>query len=208
MDRTNLPLIAPQYEPRYISAKDVLALLGHGKVAGVNYDDPRIQEIRSCALGVTGKTDLQAALGAGYMLDRGSAMHDVRESVLTAWRWWCTAAGHPHILLGSDGIGLNQVTCDLISTGRTWLITDVPHYERILGEVTTVHRAECRFAVNDRVFQVTGIEMDDAISIARNLVEYTTTGTFKKRRGDQPPAPDPLGQLVRPLVPMERSGDR
>lgn len=205
MDRTNLPLIAPQYEPRYISAKDVLALLSHGKVAGVNYEDPRIQEIRSCTLGVAGETDLRAALKAGYMHDRGIAMHDARDSILTAWRWWCTAAGHPHIVLASDGIGLYQVTCDLVSTGRTWLITDVPHYQRILGEVTTVYRADCRFSVDDRVFKVTGVEMDDAISIARNLVEYTTTGSFKQRQGDQLPAPDPLGQLVRPLVPMERS---
>lgn len=205
MDRGSLPLIAPQYEPRYISAKDVLALLGHGKVAGVNYDDPRIREIRSCTLGVMGKTDLQTALKAGYMHDRGSSMHDARDSVLTAWKWWCTAAGHPYIVLSSDGLGLYQVICNLISASKTWLITDVPHYQRILGEITTVHRKDCHFSVDDRVLKVTGVEMDDAISIARNLVDYTTTGSFKQRQADLLLAPDPLGQLVKPLLPMERS---
>lgn len=205
MKRSDLPLIAPQYEPRYISAKDVLDLLGHGEVPGVNYDDPRIKEIRSCVLGVTGKTELQLALKAGYMHDRGSSMQEARDSVLTAWRWWCTAAGHPHIVMSSDGKGLHQVTCDLVSAGKTWLITDVPHYQRILGEVVTVYRADCRFSVDDRVLRVTGLESDDAISIARNLVEYTTTGTFKQRQGDTLPTPDPFGALARPLVPMERS---
>lgn len=102
MDRTNLPLIAPQYEPRYISAKDVLDLLGHGHVSGVNYDDSRIQEIRACVLGVQGKTELSAALRAGYLHDRGSAILSFREALLAAWSWWCTAAGHPHIVLSPD----------------------------------------------------------------------------------------------------------
>lgn len=205
MDRTKLPLIAPLYEARYISAKDVLSLLGNGNVPGVNLQDPRIQEIRSCVLGVQGRTELNLALKTGYLRDGGSAMHEFRESLLTAWRWWCTAAGHPHIVMAPDGIGLHQVTCDLISAGKTWLVTDVPHYARILGEVTTVYRSDCRFSVDHRVLQVSGLEADDAISIARNLVEYTTTGSFKQRESSKMPEPDPAGVLMRPLMPMDRS---
>lgn len=84
MDSSNLPLIAPQYEPPRISAKDVLALLGHGRVPGVNYDDPRIQEIRSCVLGNMGRIGLTEALNTGYVHDRGAAMHEAREPLLTA----------------------------------------------------------------------------------------------------------------------------
>lgn len=205
MDRTNVPLIAPQYEPHYISAKDVLNLLGHGKVRGVNYDDPRIQEIRACTLGVQGQTELTAVLRVGYLHDRSSTMQDFRSDLLTAWRWWCTAAGHPYIVLSSDPIGLHQVTCDLISTGRTWSVTDVPNYKQILGEVTTVYRSDCKFSVNDQTLQISGVEMDDAISIARNLVEYTTTGSFNQRASTSLPPPDPFGALAHPLLPMERS---
>lgn len=205
MDHTKLPLIAPQYELRYISAKDVLALLGHGRVPGVNCEDPHIQEIRSCVLGNMGRIGLTEALNTGYVHDRGVAMHDAREPLLTACRWWCTAAGHPHIVLAPDATGLYQVSCNLISASKTWLITDVPQCERILGEVTLVYRADCRFAVNDQVMQVSGVEMDDAISIARNLVEYTTTGSFEQRQVAALPEPDPFGQLARPLLPMERS---
>lgn len=205
MERTSLPLIAPQYEPRYISAKDVLALLGSGRVPGVNYNDPRIQEIRACTLGVQGRSELTAALRAGYLHDRGSAMQDFRSALVTAWRWWCTAAGHPHIVLSPDSIGLHQVSCDLVSTGRSWSVTDVPNYERILGDETTVYRTDCRFSINDQSFQISGIEIDDAVGIARNLVDYTTTGSFKQRRPDPLPHPDPFGSLARPLLPMERS---
>ena len=205
MDRSELPLIAPAYEARYISAKDVLDLLGHGHVAGVNYDDPRIKEIRSIVLGVIGKVSLTEALKAGYVVDRPGELHDNRDSLLNAWRWWCIAAGHPNISVALDRTGYYTVRCDLSSAGKHWSPTDVPHYERILGEVTTVYRSDCRFRVSDEVFEVTSLEMDDALSIARNLVEYTTTGTFKQRQADPMPAPDPFGQLARPLLPMERS---
>ena len=205
MDRSKLPLIAPQYESRYISAKDVLALLGHGEVQGVNYEDPRIQEIRSIVLGNLGRVALTSALNAGYVHDQGSGLHDAREPLLRAWKWWCTAAGHPYIQLAPDDTGYHTVRCDLTSAGKHWSPTDVPHFERILGEVTTVYMPERRFRVDDRVFEITALEMDDAISIARNLVEYTTTGTFKQRVVDPQPEPDPFGALARPLLPMERS---
>lgn len=204
MERSNLPKVEPQFDARYISAKDVLALLGHGEVTGVNYDDPRIQEIRSCVLGNLGRIGMTTALNAGYLHDQGSSLHDARAPLLTAWRWWCTAAGHPHIVLSPDYAGLHQVRCDLISAGKRWLPTDVPKYEQILGEVVTVEIRDSHFSVDDRVFQITGIEMDDAISIARNLVEYTTTGKFKARTFE-PVVPDSMRVPMKPMVPMERS---
>jgi hypothetical protein len=207
MERSSLPLIAPQYEARYISAGDVLALLGYGEVPGVNYQDSRVQEIRSCVLGNLGRVGLTTALNAGYVHDRGSALQDGREPLLTAWRWWCTAAGHPHIVLSSDGKDLHQVRCDLVSAGKRWNPTDVPHFERILGEVTTVWMPESRFRVDDRVFEITGVEMDDAITIARNLVEYTTTGQFKQRPTERVRDSDPMFVHMRPMGPIERSDD-
>ncbi len=205
MDRANLPLRSPQYEARPISAKDVLALLGYGEVPGVNYEDPRIREIRSCVLGNTGRIGLTTALNAGYVHDKGSELQDARDALLTAWRWWCTAAGHPHIVLAPDGKGLYQVRCDLVSAGKRWNPTDVPHYERILGEVTTVWMPESRFRVDDRVFEITGIEMDDAITVARNLVEYTTTGQFKQRPSELVHDPDSMFVHMKPMGPIERS---
>lgn len=47
--------------------------------------------------------------------------------------------------------------------------------------------------------------MDDAISIARNLVEYTIKGTFRQRQSETLPALDPYGALAKSMVPMERS---
>lgn len=203
MDRSNLPLIAPQYEPRYISAKDVLTLLGHGHVPGVNEADPRVQEIRSCVLGNVGRISLTEALKAGYVFDRGYELQDAREALLIAWKWWCTAAGHPHIVLGPDDAGLYRVRCDVISAGKKWCTADVLVYPRILGEVTSL--LSCDFAVDARVLEVSGVEMDDAISIARALVEYTTTGAFRQRESSPLPPPDPAGILMKPLLPMERS---
>jgi hypothetical protein len=83
-------------------------------------------------------------------------------------------------VLSSDGKGLYQVRCELTSAGKRWNPTDVPHFERILGEGTTVFMPESRFRVDDQLFEITGVEMDDAITIARNMVEYTTTGQFKQ----------------------------
>ena len=205
MDRSNLPRVAPQYDTRYISAKEVLALVGHGNVPGVNYEDPRIQEIRSCVLGPLGRVSMTEALQAGFVIDGGTALQDSRKSLLTAWRWWCTAAGHPHIELSPDNAGLYQVRCDLISAGKRWIPTDVPHFERILGEVTIVRLPDSRFSVDDRVFLIAGIEMDDAITIARNLVEYTTTGQFKQRAAEQLPASEPMHVHMKPMGPIERS---
>lgn len=205
VDRSNLPLIAPQYEARYISAKDVLAILGNGHVSGVNYEDPRIQEIRSCVLGTVGRVSLTEALKAGFVIDRPMELHDARDALTTAWRWWCTAAGHPMIVVSPDSSGYYTVRCDLTSAGKHWNPTDAPQFGRILGEVTTVFHAVRRFRVDDRVFEITAIEMDDALTVARNLVEYTTTGSFKQRESAPLPEPDPFGQFARPMLPMERS---
>jgi hypothetical protein len=81
----------------------------------------------------------------------------------------------------------------------------VPHFERILGEVTTVWIQESRFAVDDRVFEITWIEMDDAITIARNLVEYTTTGQFRQRVSEPVGDLDPMIVHMEPTGPIERS---
>lgn len=205
MDRSNLPLIAPQYEARYISANDVLNLLGHGEVPGVNYEDPRIQEIRSCSFSVSGQLHFNEALKAGYVIDRPMVEQRARESLVIAWRWWCTAAGQPFIVVSPDASGYFTVRCDLTSAGKHWNPTDAPQFERILGEVATVYRSDTRFRVDDRLFEITSVEMDDAITIARNLVEYTTRGSFKERESAPLLPPDPFGQLAKPLLPMERS---
>lgn len=84
-------------------------------------------------------------------------------------------------------------------------MTDVRQYDQIIGEVTTVFRSDRKFSLDHRVFRVSGIEMDDAISMARNQVEYTTTGSFEQRKMSSLPYPNPFGALARPLLPMERS---
>jgi hypothetical protein len=95
-----------------------------------------------------------------------------------------------------------------VSAGKRWNPTDVPHFERILGEVTTVWMPEPRFRVDDQVFEITGVEMDDAVTIARNLVEYITTGHFKQRMSEPVPDSDPMFVHMRPMGPMERIDER
>lgn len=67
---------------------------------------------------------------------------------------------------------------------------------------------DSRFSIDDRVFTIAGIEMDDAITIARNLVEYTTIDQFKKRAYESPPASEVAHVYMKPLGPIERTFTR
>lgn len=206
MDRSSLPLIAPQYEPHYISAKDVLNLLGYGKVSGVNYQDPRIQEIRSCLLSNLARVNLTEALKAGYLFDSGPGiLHDSHQHLLTVWKWWCTAAGHPHIVLSRDSTDQYQITCNLISSGRKWHMRDIAIIGGLVSDVGTVYVEGGGFSISERVLELGGLEMDDALVVVRSLVDFTTSGKFKQRQPESLPEPDPMGILLVPHLPIERS---
>jgi hypothetical protein len=98
-----------------------------------------------------------------------------------------------------------NIRCDLISAGKRWDAADTKAFPIILGELAEIGIPDGVFSVDDRVLTITGVDHDSAIQIAQRLVDYTTTGAFRDKRTDWLMPPDPLGELMKPLVPIERS---
>jgi hypothetical protein len=183
----------------------VLRLSRGEDVPGVSTADPRIESIRHCRLTNVARMALSEALRSGYL----SVQHtlydsDVAHNLTTLWGWWCAAAGHPEIVIsttrGSDAV---RVRCDLSPTGRDWGFDAFRTMARLLGEQQPIDRAGWLFTQDE--LQVDGLEMEEAITIARGLVDLTTAGRFRPQEVPTPPAPPVRAPRFPQQTRMERT---
>jgi hypothetical protein len=175
----DLPTAEPRWHTRRITAAEVLRISRGEPVPGVNTQDPRVQSIRRCRLTNVARMALSEALRCGYLYVQLTLYEpQVAHNLRTLWGWWCAAAGHPEIVLsrtrGSDGA---RIRCDLSPTGRDWGFEAFPVMARLLGEQHPVDRASWLFTQDE--LQVDGLEMEEAITVARGLVDVATMGRFR-----------------------------
>ncbi len=175
----DLPTAEPRWHPRRISAAEVLRLARGESVPGVNPQDPRVQSIRGCRLTNIARMALSEALRHGYLYVQLTLYEpQVAHNLTTLWGWWCAAAGHPEIVMsttrGSDGV---RVRCDLSPTGRDWRFDAFRTMARLLGDQHPIDRAGWLFTPDE--LQVDGLEMEEAITVARRLVDFATAGRFR-----------------------------
>jgi len=206
--RKDLPHIEPTELRRRISAKEVLALSRGGRVPGVAEADPRVRAIRGLRLDNPARMDLAEALRAGYLFVNVR----VPEAAIAAhleqlWGWWCAAAGHPEIVLGTDRVSdAARIRCDLSSSEGRWDFAAWRTIGRMLSQLAAVDRADWLFTPEE--LRLDGLEMEEAIAIARGLVDVTTAGRFRPETlavsEDGPPHVPPLSARTRMERPDER----
>jgi hypothetical protein len=184
---TDLPTVEPRWSARRISAAEVVRLWQGEPVPGLEPADPRVQSIRHCTLSTVGRTAFADARRTGYLFV-GLYSHepDTASRLETLWGWWCAAAGHPEITLATarhtDAVRLR---CDLAPTGRSWGFDAWRTIGRLLYQQQPVGRASWLFT--EQELQLDGLEMEEAIGLARDLVMIASGGRFRP----QDPSPDP-----------------
>ena len=205
----DLPAVEPRWNPRRITAAEVLQLSRWEDVPGINPDDPRVQGIRRCTLDNIARLALSDALRRGYLyLNHRSYHADDDQHLATLWGWWCAAAGHPEIVMerGESGDAV-RVRCDLSTTGRTWDFGAFAQVARLIGPLHAGHGGGGWMFTTD-VLEVDGLQMEDAISIVRELVDIATAGRFLRERFDRDAIPGRPVIQPAPRLPIERSDRR
>jgi hypothetical protein len=189
MDDLNEILSAtPTRQRPPVTASEVLRLARGESVPDVNHHDPQVRKIRDCRVSLIGHEAVATALKQGYLFfnlrlyDAGAA-----GDVTALWRIWCAAAGHPEIVMRTSA-GTDAVTdrCDLGPTARSWGFEAFGSMARLLVGLSAVDRAGWLFTPD--VMQLEGLEMEEAITVARGLVDVATAGRFRPQ--DVPTPPD------------------
>jgi hypothetical protein len=175
----DLPLAEPRWYARRITAPEVLRLSRGEPVPGVSEQDPRVQSIRGCRLTNIARMALSDALRCGYLYIQLTLYEpQIAHNLRTLWGWWCAAAGHPEIVLStaqsSDAV---RIRCDLSPTGRAWGFDAFRAMARLLGDQHAVDRAGWLFTPDE--LQIDGLEMEEAITVVRGLVDVATLGRFR-----------------------------
>jgi hypothetical protein len=187
----DLPTVEPRWAARRISAAEVVCLWQREDVPGLDPADPRVQAIRHCTLSTIGRQSFADARRTGYLFV-GLPSHEQEASTRleTLWGWWCAAAGHPEITLSTarhtDAVRLR---CDLAPTGRSWGYDAFRTIGRLLYQQQPVGRAGWLFT--EQELQVDGLEMEDAIGLARDLVVIASGGRFRPQDVPEPPVHAP-----------------
>jgi hypothetical protein len=101
---------------------------------------------------------------------------------------------------GSDAV---RIRCDLSTTGRTWDFAAFGQAARLIHHLHAVEPGGWLFS-ND-VLEVDGLQMDDAIGVARDLVDIASAGRFLRDGHDASTIPSNPTLPVSPQVTMERS---
>jgi hypothetical protein len=145
------------------------------------------------------------ALRAGYLYVNLELYHDgAAQRLETLWGWWYAAAGHPEIVLrtarGTDAV---RVHCDLSPTGREWGFDAFRTIAPLLGDQHAVDRASWLFTPDE--LQLDGLEMEEAITVARGLVDVATAGRFRPQSVPQPEDPPVRSPRFPQQTCMERS---
>jgi len=203
----DVPTAEPRWDARRITAAEVLQLSRWEEVPGINPDDPRVQGIRRCTLDNIARLALAEALRTGYLyVNRRNYHVDDDQHLATLWGWWCAAAGHPQIVIErGEARDAVRIRCDVSSTGKTW---DFAAFAQVARLISPLHASDPGgWLFTDDVLEVDGLDMEDAISVARELVDLASAGHFIRESFDPNAIPrKPVAQAPH-RQPIER-GDR
>lgn len=202
---SDLPLIEPQWVKRRITAAEVIKINRGEIVPGLNHNDPRVQNIQHCILNNPGRLAFGEALRQGYLfLNRPIYPDGIDTKLNSLWDWWCTAAEHPRIVMStlalSDGV---RIRCDISTTRKYWALQDFGSMARLFDGVMTLDDQGWLFTRDE--LEVDGLEMEDAVGIARGLVDITTAGRFRPQEVPTPTPPPVHSIPLRHQTPTERS---
>lgn len=200
--RADLPTVEPQWDARPITAAEIVAIAHGREVRGVNPDDTRIREMRRGLLGNGARTAFDEARRTGYLLVNRHLLYQdgAEEKLRLVWTWWCVAAGHPDITLTATSTDA-EVRCDIATTERAWQTDMFGHIVRMLSPIVLPDHGT--WTVTRTLMEVTGMQMGDAIFLARDLVDIATAGRFRPQMDTGRPH---IESLRAPQAdPMERS---
>ena len=202
-----LPRIRPEWSSRQLSASEVVRLVQGDPVPGVDEADPVIRRLRKGLPGNLARTAFAEARRQGFLFVNHAHYDDVRvpSRLRDIWGWWCAAAGHPEITLSTvPGRDTARVRCDLSPTGQDWSFGAFAAIGRLLEPLASYPEGSWLFTTDE--LQLDGIEMDEAIHIARSLVDLGTMGRFREGVYDEGPAPAPRKTTFpSPMPPIERT---
>jgi hypothetical protein len=202
-----VPMVRPEWSPRQMSAREVVLLVQGDSVPGVDEADPVVRQLRRGLMSGHARLAFTDARRNGYLfVNHAAYAHpEVVDQLRTIWGWWCAAAGHPEIELAtvpsSNGA---RIRCDVSPTGNDWSFGAFAAIGRLLEPLASVPDGTWLFTTDE--LQLDGIEMDEAIHIARSLVDLATAGRFRPGVYDAGANPKP-GQAAFPPahIPIERS---
>lgn len=130
-----------------------------------------------------------------------------RHNLEALWVWWCAAAGPPEIVLATDRVSdAARIRCDLSSSEARWGFAAWRVIERMLYEQHPVGEADWLFTPEE--LQLDGLELEEAITIARGLVDVTTAGRFRPETEPRPEDPPRPGTPFPPTPRIERTDER
>lgn len=202
--RADLPTVEPQWDTRPITAREIVMLAQGNPVPGTNPEDPRIREIRHALRGNVARTEFVYARQKGYLVASEPTLYQPgsADQLSTLWLWWCVAAGHPYIVIRITSTDA-AVRCDMGPTESVWQTDVYRHFTRMLASEILPDYAT--WTVTRTVFEVTGIDTDSAVGIARDLVDIATAGRFRPEGDGPEPTPNPAEIRSPRMGPMERS---
>lgn len=174
-----VPNVEPRWCARPMTVHEVVQVANGSSrdVPGLDQLDPRVQAIQRCsAIGPLGRSVFNDARRQGWLfVNRGPYHDDEVERLINLWGWWCAAARHPEVVIrnvsGTAGTQLH-FHCDLSSTGRSWELPALLSIARMLRNGYPVPGSSWIFTSD--LLEIDGLCSDDAISLARRLVGFTT----------------------------------
>jgi hypothetical protein len=204
----DFPLVSPQWTPRRLSAAEVVRLVQGDDVPGVPPHHPCIVTLRRGLPTNYSRVAFIEARRDGYLFmgDKIDRSNGEAIQLRDVWRWWCSAAGHPYIVLGVAGdTGQARIRCDISTTGNDWSFGAFAAIGKLVEPLAPYPEGSWLFTSDE--LQLDGIDMDDAVHITRALVDLATAGRFRPGVHDRGPEPDPRQvQFPRPMGPTERTG--
>ena len=96
-----------------------------------------------------------------------------------------------------------RIRCDVSTSGSEWTLDDIPSITNLLSGLGSGGHTRWLFTSDE--LQLDDLPMEDAIHIARGLVDVTTAGRLRPGSERQPGNSNTTGLPIRHHTPMERS---
>lgn len=203
----DLPHITPEWSPRRMSAREVVQLVQGDDVPGVDPNHVVVQRLRRGLPGNYARMAFAEARRQGYLFVNHVQYESgwIASQLQDVWGWWCSAAGHPKIILSTvPGSDAARIRCDVSTTDQDWSFAAFAAIGKLLEPLASYQEGSWLFTTDE--LQLDDIEMEEAIHIARSLVDLGTAGRFREGVYDQGPEPAPgRTRFPQPFSPMERT---
>ncbi len=172
-----VPNVEPRWCARPMTVHEVVQVANGSSrdVPGLDQLDPRVQAIQRCsAIGPLGRSVFNDARRQGWLFVKRDLYHqDEDERLINLWGWWCAAARHPEVVLRHISREAEaRLRCDLSATGRSWELHALLSIARMLRDVYPAPGSS--WIITPDLLEIDGLCSDDAISLARRLVGFTT----------------------------------